>query len=218
MALPSNIPTSFVPRSTAASHKFHADFTGAFNFFAYGVLGVVFVLAIGVFSYGQILSSSQSAKDASLAKAEAAVDSATVESFVRLRDRLSLGKTLLANHIAFSGFFSLLETLMPTTARFVSLNLSVDSIGVVKLEGSGVAKSFNALAAVSTAFAKDGRIKNAIFSNIAVSPKDGSVSFALSASLDPKIVAFSPKPSATASRSPAATSTPVSASTSPRTP
>ena len=59
------------------------------------------------------------------------------------------------------------------------------------MEGTGVAKSFNALAAASAAFAADGRIKDAIFSNININ-RDSSVSFALAATLDPKIIAFSP--------------------------
>lgn len=133
----------------------------------------------------------QSSRDAELAKAEKAIDFATVESFVQLRNRLNSGTALLANHVAFSGFFSLLETLLPTTVRFTSLHLSLDTARKVKLEGAGVARSFNALAAVSTAFATDGRIKEAIFSNLAVN-KDDTVSFILSAIVDPKAVAFSP--------------------------
>jgi len=191
--LPPTIPTSFVPHSaSSASRRSHTDFTGAFGFFAYIILGVVFALALGVFFYGRILSASQSTKDAALAQAEAAINPTTVEGFVRLRDRLASGSTLLAGHTAFSGFFSSLGTLMPTTVRFSSLHLSLNDKGEAKFEGSGVAKSFNALAAASMAFAQDGRIKDAIFSNIVVNPKDTSVSFVLAATLDKKIVAFDP--------------------------
>ncbi|OGG93805.1 hypothetical protein A2609_00975 [Candidatus Kaiserbacteria bacterium RIFOXYD1_FULL_47_14] len=191
--LPPTIPTSFVPRSAStASHRFHTDFTGVFDLLMYIALGISFILAIVVFSYGRILSASQSAKDTALAQAESAINPATVEEFVRLRDRLALGNTLLAGHTAFSKFFSSLGTLMPATVRFSLLHLSFDDKGKVKFEGSGVAKNFNALAAASTAFAQDGRIKDAIFSNIVVNPRDNSVSFALAAALDPKLVAFSP--------------------------
>lgn len=192
MDLPPTIPTSFVPQSaSAAARRFRTDFTGAFGFFAYGVLAVVFALAIGVFFYGRILAATQAGKDAALTKAEAAIDPATVVGFVRLRDRLNSGATLLANHVAFSGFFTLLETLQPTTVRLTSLHLALTDAKTVKLEGSGTAKSFNALAAASTAFATDGRIKEAIFSNIVVN-KDSSVSFALAATLAPSLVTFSP--------------------------
>ncbi|MDP2651731.1 MAG: hypothetical protein Q8O94_01185, partial [bacterium] len=128
--LPPTIPTSFVPHSASApSRRSSADFVSLFSFLSYFVFGVAFVLAIGVFFYGRILSSSLDAKNAELAQAEAAINSTTVEGFVRLRDRLNAGGILLANHPAFSGFFTALGTLLPTTVRFTSLNLSVDNKG-----------------------------------------------------------------------------------------
>ena len=191
--MPPTIPTSFVPQSSsAAPRRPSTDFTGAFGFFAYFVFVIVFALALGVFFYARVLAGDQSAKDAALAKVESNIDSTTIDSFVRLSNRLSSSRTLLANHIAFSGFFSLLGTIMPATVRFTSLHLYVQDDGTVKINGTGVAKSFNALAFASTAFANDGHIKDAIFSNIAVNPKDSSVSFDLSATLDPKTIIFSP--------------------------
>jgi hypothetical protein len=166
--------------------------SGAFGFFAYSILGCVFVLALSVFFYERILATKQSANDIALAKAEAAIDVTTVENFVRLRNRLDSGATLLANHNAFSGFFTLLGNLMPSTVRFTSLHLTLNEKKEVKIEALGFAKSFNALAAASTAFAADGHIKDAVFSNIVVSTRDSSVFFALNAMLDPKVVAFSP--------------------------
>ncbi|MBI2025222.1 hypothetical protein HYT04_00325 [Candidatus Kaiserbacteria bacterium] len=191
MALPPTIPTSFVPHSTAVPQKFRSDFTGAFGFFAYAVFGIVFLLALGVFLYGRILASDQSSKDAALAEQVKNIDQTTVENFIRLRDRLVSSGALLAKHAAFSEFFSSLEKILPSTVRFTTLRLSIDSTGVPEIEGSGVAKNFNALAAASTAFAKDGRIKDAIFSNIDIG-KDSSVSFSLAATLDQKMVVFSP--------------------------
>jgi len=192
MDLPHTIPTSFVPQSASvAARRYHANFTGAFGFFGYMALGIVFALALGVFFYGRILATTQASKDAALAKAEETIDSATVAGFVQLRDRLNSGAPLLADHIAFSGFFTLIETLLPTTVRFTSLRLTVGDVKKIRFEGSGVAKSFNALAVASTAFATDDNIKEAIFSNIVIN-RDNSVSFALSAMLDPKLVAFSP--------------------------
>lgn len=191
MALPPTIPTSFVPHPTATPQKFRSDFTGAFGFFAYAILGIVFLLALGVFLYGQILSADKASKDKKLITAETEIDSKTVESFVRLRNRLASSKTMLEGHIAFSGFFSSLEKILPTTVRFTELRLSVGQNGVSKIEGGGVAKNFNALAAASSAFSEDGRIKDAIFSNINVN-RDNSVSFSLSATLDRDIIVFSP--------------------------
>lgn len=191
MALPPTIPTSFVPHPASEQRKFRADFTGAFGFFAYAVFGIVFLMALGVFFYGRILSADKASKDRELIAAEAKIDSKAVESFVRLRNRLSSSETLLDGHVAFSGFFTSLEKILPATVRFTALRLSIGQSGASRIDGGGVAKSFNALAAASTAFAEDGRIKDAIFSNINVN-KDGSVSFSLSAALDREIIVFSP--------------------------
>jgi len=190
MALPPTIPTSFVPHAASSSaRRFRTDFTGAYGFFAYAIFAIVFALALGVFFYGRILASSKAAKDAALASAQANIDPATVENFVRLHNRLNSGGSLLAGHTAFSGLFSALESLLPVSVRFTSLHLSRSDTGVSKIEGAGVARNFNALAAASNAFSVDERIKDAIFSNISVND-DGSVSFALSATLDPKLIAF----------------------------
>lgn len=190
MALPPTIPTSFVPHvSSAPARRFRSNVTGAFGLFAYGVLGLVFVLALGVFFYGRILASSKTAKDAELAAAQAAIDPATVRSFVRLRDRLTSSNALLAKHISFSGFFSELEKILPSSVRFTALHFLLSETGASRIEGAGLAKNFNALAAASNAFAADGRIKDAIFSNISVN-RDGSVSFSLSGVIE--LVTFDP--------------------------
>lgn len=208
MALLPTIPTSFVPHTGGGSpQRFHRDFNGAFGFFAYAVLGIVFVLALGVFFYNSILRSSQHSKDQELIKAEAAIDPATVEGFVRLRNRLNVSKSLLDTHVSLSSFFTSLTTLLPSSVRFSSLHVSTGSSGSAQIEGRGIAKSFNALAVLSTAFAADGRIKDAIFSKINVN-KDNSVSFVLSAALDPKLIVFTASTVAPSPPAPAATTTP----------
>lgn len=191
MALPPTIPTSFVPHPATAPRRFRADLTGAFGFFSYGIVGVVFVLALGVFLYGRILAAEKARTDQSLAEAQAAIDPKTVEDFIRLRDRLTTSENLLNAHAAFSGFFAAVEKIIPATVRLSTLRLSLDDTGAAKLQGGGLAKSFNALAAASAAFAADGRIRDAIFSSLVVN-KDSSVSFSLSATLDRDIITFSP--------------------------
>lgn len=202
MALPPTIPTSFVPRPTSV-HQYRTDFTNAFGFLMYAILGIVFLMALGVFFYGQILATEQSNKDAELATKEANIDRATIEDFVRLSNRLKRSSALLSKHVAFSDFFNSLQTLLPTSVRFSTLHLSFDSYGVARVDGFGVAKNFNALAAASTALAADSRIKDAIFSKLSVN-RDNSVSFGLSATLDPKLTAFAPSAGANVT----ATSTP----------
>lgn len=205
MALPPTIPTSFVPRPGSAAVRHRSDLTGAFAFLGYGVLAFVIVLSIGAFIYSQILATELTAKDKKLAEQVAKIDPQTVAKFVHLRDRLSYGLSFLNKHLALTGFWNTLIATMPTGVRFSALHLTLDEAGQVKLSGEGIAKSFNALAATSDAFAKDGRIKDAIFSSIRV--EGNAVTFALSATIDPSLVVFSP-PVAGVSESTAGTSTP----------
>lgn len=184
-----------MPRETLASRpRPRTSLSGLFDILAYAVLGIVFILALGVFFYGRILASTLESRETALAKAAAAIDPATVEGFVRLRDRLNASQSLLKNHVAVSNFFASLGELLPSNVRFSSLHVSIDSTGRARVEGAGVAKSFNALAAASGAFASDGRIKDVIFSKISILP-DSSVSFGFSATLDPKLIVFSPNDS-----------------------
>ena len=207
MALPPSIPTSFVPYSGAAAQKqrFRADYAGAFSFIAYGILGVVVLLAVGAVAYGFVLDATKAKKDADLATAEKSIDPEIVKGFVQLQNRLNASVALINNHVALSGLFAAFEKTLPSAARIATMHLSVDTAGGVKLDASGVAKNFNVLAAVSSALATDNRIKDAIFSNIVVSQKDNSVSFAFSAMIDPKFVAFDPLSYADAPQSQATT-------------
>lgn len=157
----------------------------------YGILGIVFLMALSVFFYGQLLAAEQKGKDEKLAQADANIDRATIEEYVRLNNRLKQSGTLLAKHSAFSNFFDSLQTILPTNVRFSTLHLFFDAHGAPRVDGAGTAKNFNALAAASAAFAVDGRVKDAIFSKLSVN-KDNSVSFGLSAALDPKLVTFAP--------------------------
>lgn len=191
MALLPTIPTSFVPRASLAERRhINADLGGMFGYIAYAILGVVFLLAIGVFFYGRILSASLASKDDALKKAEASIDPVTIKEFVQLRDRLKSSETLLNNHIVLTAFFSALESLLPSTVRFATLHLSVGPSGVTKVEGTGVSKSFNALSVASGSFSVDGRVKDVIFSRMTIN-KDSTISFGFSATLDPKLTSFS---------------------------
>lgn len=193
MDIPPTIPTSFVPRlASVATRRFSSDSMSAFSIFAYGTLSIVLLLTAGLFVYDRVLASALATRNDALDKSQKTIDLATVRSFVQLRDRINSGTALLANHVAFSSFFSTFDTLLPTTVRLSSIHLSFDAANKVKLDGSGTAKNFNALAAASTAFATDGRFKEAIFSNMTVDKENRTISFVLSATLDPEVVSFSP--------------------------
>lgn len=190
---PTTIPTSFVPKQPVRPGSSYTKSGGnTFMIVALVLLGLSIVGAGVVFGYEQYLTSQRDTKAQAVKTAQENLSSATVEEFIRTRNRFSAANSLLDNHIASSRFFSLLENLTLTNVRFSSLSFKLDDEHAGHIMMDGVARTFNALAAQSSAFAGEKQIQRAIFSNIAVSPS-GAVTFVLTADLDPRLLSFSEK-------------------------
>lgn len=189
MAISPLIPTSFVPHPENQQRKFTIDFMGVSFFIIYFIFFIVVSMSFGIFFYGKSLSREKISSDNILSQAEKTIDSKTIDSFSRLHNRLVVSKKLLNTHLAFSNFFTLLANDIPSTVRFKTLRLSFDKDNIPKVDGEGIAKNLNALAAVSSSLSKDGKIKDIIVSNITIA-KDSSVAFTLTANLDPKSILF----------------------------
>ncbi|MDB5190214.1 MAG: putative pilN [Parcubacteria group bacterium] len=189
MALSPGIPTSFVPRQPVQPSAKH-PMRGSNNIFlivSVVILGIVVLMAVGVFAYDKYLTNSLQTKADQLATAQKRVDQNTIEEFVRLRDRLNTGTDLLTNHIVLSQFLDTLESLTLQNVRFNSMKLAVAGDHTAKIDILGTAKTFNALAAQSNAFAGEKLIKRAIFANITLS-QSKLVTFRLTADIDPRLV------------------------------
>jgi hypothetical protein len=187
VALPPSIPTSFVPKQPVVATRRQRASTSVFAIIAYFVAGVALVAAGLVFAYQAYLTNVRTAKEQQLTSAEAQVNIEVVKDYIRLRNRFRATESLLDGHVAASQFFDVLETLTLQNVRFQALQLAVSEDRSASIEMRGVAKSFNALAAESSAFAAEKRIKRAIFSDIAVD-KSGIVTFILRAELDPSLL------------------------------
>lgn len=191
MALQPSIPTSFVPHEAVQHKRLQTNFGIVFSSFAYLIFGAICLISAGVFFFDRVLDTRLQARTESLLAEGKSVDSDTVDGFIRLRNRLNASKTILNSHVAFSNFFTSLAVFIPENVRFTTLHISLDSAGKAKVDGNGVAKNFNVLSATSAAFSEEDRIKDVIFSKINVN-RDSTVSFSISATLDPKIIAYSP--------------------------
>ncbi|HEX2792473.1 MAG TPA: hypothetical protein VHO23_02040 [Candidatus Paceibacterota bacterium] len=187
MAIPPTIPTSFVPKQPVQTTRRARTGTNVFMLVSFIVAGLALAGTVATFAYEKYLEQAHDGKAAELAAAEASISRDTVEEFLRLRDRFNATDTLLDQHVALSQFFDLLEAVTLTNVQFGTMSLIVDEGRVATLSMSGSAASFNALAAESTAFANEKRIRRAIFSGISTN-ETGRVSFTLDAELDPRLV------------------------------
>lgn len=188
MALSPGIPTSFVPKQPVQPVKRPMrSGTNVFLVVCLIIAGLVVALAVGTFLYGRYLDSALASKQAQLAQAQSQVDQNSVQDFVRLRDRLTTAKTLLSTHVVLSQFFDRLEALTLQNVSYSNMTLTVAGDNTAQLQMTGTAKSFNALAAQSNAFASEKSIKRAIFSNITVT-NGNQVSFQLTADIDSSLI------------------------------
>lgn len=151
------------------------------------ILGAALVAAGLTFAYQKYAESVRDARRIKLETVEREISPESVEEFIRLRNRIRAGMTLLDNQVYASQFFDVLEKITLQNVRFQSLIFSVADDRTAKIEMHGVARSFNALAAESAAFASEKYIKRAIFSDI-TSDKSGAVQFSLKADIDPKLL------------------------------
>lgn len=196
MALPPTIPTSFVPRQPSAtpSRANGRSFASVAFFLATGLFILALVAAGGVFAYDQYLGSAIQSRASDLESFEKAVSPQTVEELVRLKDRLLISRDLLNDHVSLLSFFTLLEAATLQSVRFSSLSFALtgENAGAAEVELTGVARSFNALAAQSRSLAADARVRDSIFGNIKVN-QDGTIGFTLTATLDRRLVrAYTP--------------------------
>ncbi len=192
MALPPTIPTSFVPKQpVATTSKHRTTGTNPFLILSYFIVSIAVVGCLAVFGYQYYLEGVAKHKASDVITAQRKIDQATVTDFIRLRDRFTAAKELLNSHVTLSQFFDVLEHVTLQGVRFTSLKLSVTDDRTAKIEMNGTAKTFNALAAQSSLLATDKRIKRAIFSGITVAQKDSTVSFSLTADIDPSLVTLS---------------------------
>jgi len=183
------VPTSFVPKQPVKT-VIRRPQAGAsvFAVVALILMGLSLLGSAAVFGYEKYLESVRDKKSVELQTAQEQISEDTVHGFIRTRDRFSAAKQILDNHISFSRYLDILEANTLQNVRFASLSFDINADGTALLSMSGVARSFNALAAESKIFTNMKDLKRAIFSGITVSAKDNSVAFTFTANVEPELL------------------------------
>lgn len=149
------------------------------------------LLAAGVFLWKGSLARTIDSQKESLARNRDAFEPASIVMLQRLSRRLELSKTILANHLAPSQLFAVLEESTLQNVRFSSMDFTLDQTkGVGTLTMKGQARSYGAVARQSDVFAKASGIKNPVFSELNLDQR-GNVVFTFTSAVDPSSLRYS---------------------------
>ncbi len=208
------IPSSFIPHDTAAAPSARRGGGGLNDLLLLCAIVLVVAsvaLAVGVFLYGQYVSTESAAKAQQLERAKAAFQPALIQQMTRLDDRMHAADKVLSSHMAPSLFFQALEQATLQTVSFQTLEFQVADNQNLSVKMAGIARSVNSIALQADLFSKNGVITNPIFSNIA-RQLDG-VHFNLSAIVNPTAINYEAQAAGSAGASvPNSTTPPVSTS------
>ena len=184
------VSTSFIPKKPLVENR------------RGGSSGLIFLLVLliflgsvtaggAAFLYEKYLQGSLAAKVRSLETAQGAFESAgAIENLIRLDNRISEGKSLLAEHVAPSSIFYFLSSQTLERVRFTSFDYELREDGSATVAFQGKTDDFPTIALQSDQFGASKVLRNIIFSDIAVEA-EGGVSFSLSATVEPALLLYS---------------------------
>lgn len=191
----SQVPTSFIPKKpidTGISIRGSGGgLLGGLVMLVAIFLFIVSALAAGgSYLYRGLLQSSIADKTNSLKKDQDAFDLSTIQTLIRMDSRINNARTLLQKHIAPSAIFGLLSQQTLQNVQLTSLQYSRQTDGSASILTDGAADNFATVALQSDQFGANKFLKDVVFSNIAVDPKLGKVTFTIKATVDPTLINY----------------------------
>lgn len=184
--------TSFIPKKTLILKSESGGGRVSINLFlSFGmiVFFLMIALAAGVYLYKVVIQKKIADEGVALEKAKKAFEPSLIADVKRLDSRITVGKTILGNHVVVSPVFDTLEALTLKTVRFTKFDYKNAKGGNPVIQLGGEAKSYSSVALLSDSFVGDVRIKNPVFSNLNLN-ETGGVVFSFQASLDPSMVSY----------------------------
>ncbi|HWB34288.1 MAG TPA: PilN domain-containing protein [Candidatus Paceibacterota bacterium] len=166
-----------------------------------GAASLIFILALlifiaslvaagAAFAYSGYLQSALNSKKASLAKYQDSYDLPTIQALVRFDTRIQQAQIILQKHLEPSNIFFFLAQQTLVKVQLTDFSYAIGADGTPSIELSGVADSFSTVALQSDQFGGSKVLKDVIFSDITVN-SDGTVSFKVTADVDPSLILFS---------------------------
>lgn len=193
------IPTSFIPKrpiDQTVENNPHGGKTIGLLSFLTGIVIIGTILAfIGVYLYKQRLEMQKKDLESSIAIARDGIGTDFVADMKRLDARINGVEDLIKSHVVVTPLFKDLEshTLRSVQYKDFSYAYVLDEktrTAQVKVDLSGVARSYAAIALQSDAFSESTLIKNPVFSNLTLEDKTKAINFKLAFTVDATALSY----------------------------
>ncbi len=184
--------TSFIPKKPIVENRTRGSGISLFLLLSIIIFIVSITLALGIWVWRESLLKQIEKSKKSLVAAKERYEETTINSLVRLNDRIEESNFLLSRHLAISPIFTLLEKNILRNVKLDSLKFVYGSNDKIKIELSGIASSYDVLSKQSDAFGRENLrefISEPVISDFSLT-ETGGVSFNFSATVNSKLVSY----------------------------
>lgn len=184
--------TSFIPKKPVVDN--HSSGSGISLFLLISIILFIVSVAVagGVFVWKNSLVKQIAQNKTDLEAVRSSYEEGTINALIRLDDRIKQANILLSKHLAVSPVFLLMEKNILQKVRLKTLKFSYAPDNKIKVDLSGLARSYEVLSKQSDAFGSANLrdyISRPVISDFSLTP-DGNISFNFNALVDPKLVSY----------------------------
>ncbi len=188
-----NFQTSFIPKKALAEDRVERPKSVSIFLFLGTILLIASIIGAGfVYFYKTTVERKIVQQKADLQKAEGAFEGDFIQELQTIDRRINAASEVLSNHIIVSPIFDALSQSTLKSIQFTKFSYNVVGSGTsaeVRVQMSGRATGYTAVAIESDELTKNKYIKDPVFSNLNLDDQ-GNILFELTFSVDPKLVLF----------------------------
>lgn len=184
--------TSFIPKKPIVESQKVGSSISLFLLLSIIIFIVSLALAGGIYIWKNSLVTRIEDDKKALVADKASYEEATINSLIRLDDRIKVSNDLLSKHLAVSPVFLLLEKNTLKNVRIKSLKFAYGTGSQIKVDLLGSAQSYEALSKQSDAFGTEDLrkyISQPMISDFSPTA-DGSISFTFSALVNSNLISY----------------------------
>jgi hypothetical protein len=187
-----NFQTSFIPKKPIIKERATSSRpVSILLIISLFILFTVLLASGGLYFYKGITAKRIAKMESDLNLAQNRFEPSKISELQVLDKRMRAGSEILANHIAVTPIFELLEKITMKSVRFTKFTYTLEEEQglVVSVNMSGITTGYRSIALQSDIFAQNKNLIDPIFSNLTLDPS-GNVVFDLDFSVDSNFVNY----------------------------